>query len=65
MTRWVYKILEYKMKGGYLREMRVEKDYLTELNALGKEGWELAGIIPVAESYGRLVRFHLILKKPE
>ena len=65
MNKWRYQVLEYKIKGGIAREMRPEKDYLTELNALGREGWELVGVIPLTESNGRLSKIHLILKKTE
>ena len=65
MARWKYRILEYGVKGGIFRKMRTAGDYLNELNALGREGWELVGIIPFTETYGRLSKIHLILKKPE
>lgn len=58
-------MLEYKIKGGTIREMRTEEDYLPELNALGRKGWELVGIIPFTENQGRLSKIHLVLKKPE
>ena len=63
MARWKYRVLEYRIKGGTIREMQTEEDYLSELNALGREGWELVGIIPFTESQGRLSKIHLILKK--
>ena len=65
MTRWKYRILEYEMKGGVFREMHTGEDYLRELNALGREGWELVGIIPFIENQGRLSKIHMILKKTE
>ena len=30
---------------------------------VGRDGWELVGIIPFTENQGRLSRVHLILKK--
>ena len=63
MAKWEYQVLEYDVKGGIMRKMDVEKDYLSELNAFGRDGWELVGIIPFTENQGRLTRFHLILKK--
>ena len=65
MARWKYQVLEYKVKGGIVSTMHTEKDYLSELNTLGREGWELVGVIPFTENQGRLSRIHLILKKPE
>ena len=64
MSKWRYQVLDYRVKGGIAREMKPAEDYQTELNALGKEGWELAGVIPFTESNGRLSKIHLILKKP-
>ena len=64
MSKWRYQVLDYRVKGGIAREMRPEEDYLSELNNLGREGWELVGIIPFTESNGRLSKVHLILKKP-
>ena len=63
MAKWEYRILEHKVKGGFAREMHTKEDYLPELNALGREGWELVGVIPFTESNGRLAKIHLILKK--
>jgi uncharacterized protein YjhX (UPF0386 family) len=65
MAGWKYQVLEYKVKGGIISTMHTEKDYLSELNALGREGWELVGVIPFTENQGRLSRIHLILKKPD
>ena len=65
MARWKYQVLEYKTKGGYFREMDAKENYLSDLNALGREGWELVGIIPFTENQGRLSKIHLILKKLE
>jgi len=65
MARWKYRVLDYKIKGGIVTEMRAEKDYLHELNVLGVEGWELVGVIPFTENQGRLSKIHMILKKPE
>ncbi len=63
MSKWEYQILEYGVKGGTLRTMNIEGDYLTKLNELGRDGWELVGIIPFTETQGRLSKVHLILKK--
>ena len=63
MARWEYRTLEYEVKGGLMRKMDVEKDYVSELNDLGRDGWELVGIIPFTENQGRLTKIHLILKK--
>ena len=65
VVRWKYRVVEYKVKGGIISTMHTEKDYLSELNALGGEGWELVEVIPFTEHQGRLARIHLILKKPE
>jgi len=65
MDKWEYQILDYEVKGGIARKIHIEEDYAAKLNALGREGWELAGIIPFTENQGRLARVHLILKKPE
>lgn len=65
MPRWKYRVLEHSIKGGYFREMGAKEDYLSELNALGREGWELVGILPFTENQGRLSKIHLIMKKPE
>jgi hypothetical protein len=65
MGRWKYRVLDYKIKGGVVTEMRTEEDYLHELNVLGVEGWELVGVIPFTENQGRLSKIHMILKKPE
>ena len=64
-NKWRYQILECEVKGGIMRKMSTTGDYLQELNALGKEGWELVGIIPFTENQGRLSRIHMILKKPD
>ena len=64
MSKWRYQVLEYEVKGGILGKMHTEEDYLSELNALGRESWELVGVIPFTESNGRLAKIHLILKKP-
>lgn len=63
MDRWRYQTLEYEIKGGQLRKMRIEEDYQSQLNELGNEGWELAGIIHFTEDCGRLSKVQLILKK--
>ena len=63
MSKWEYRILEYEVKGGLFRKMDIEKNYLAELNELGRDGWELVGIIPFTEAQGRLSKVHLILKK--
>jgi hypothetical protein len=63
MSKWEYRVLEYEVKGGIFKKMNTEKNYLTELNDLGRDGWELVGIIPFTENQGRLSKVHLILKK--
>ncbi len=63
MSKWEYRILEYEIKGGTLRKMDIVGDYLAQLNELGRDGWELVGIIPFTEAQGRLSKIHLILKK--
>lgn len=63
MAKWEYHVLEYYVKGGTLRKMEIERDYLAELNNLGRDGWELADIIPFTEAQGRLSKIHLILKR--
>ena len=77
MARWKYQVLEYEAKGGILGKSRTMEDfledgkaytrkhYLPELNALGREGWELVGVIPFTEDQGNLSKIHLILKKSE
>ena len=64
MARWEYQILEYEVKGGIFRKMDTEGNYLLELNELGRQGWELAGVVPFTENQGRLSKLHLIMKKP-
>ena len=63
MAKWEYRVLEYDIKGGIMRKMDVERNYLNDLNEVGRDGWELVGIIPFTENQGRLSRVHLILKK--
>ncbi len=63
MSKWEYQVLEYGVRGGTVRVMDIAGDYLTRLNELGKDGWELVGIIPFTENQGRLTKVHLILKK--
>jgi len=63
MQKWEYQVLEYEVKGGVFRKMDVKKNYLTELNNLGRDGWELVEIIPFTDMQGRLTKIHLILKK--
>ena len=63
MAKWEYRVLEYEIKGGIMRKMDVERNYLNDLNEAGRDGWELVGIIPFTENQGRLSRIHLILKK--
>ena len=65
MTKWRYQTLEYDIKGGIFSKMRTGEDYISKLNAAGREGWELVGIIPFTENQGRLSKVHLILKKPD
>jgi hypothetical protein len=65
MARWKYRVLEYEVKGGIFSRMRTEGDYISEINKLGTEGWELTGVIPFTENQGRLSKVHLILKKAE
>ena len=65
MAKWKYRVLEYKVKGGIFSKMRTGDDYQSELDALGREGWELVGVIPFTEHQGRLATIHLILKKPD
>ena len=64
-NKWRYQTLEYNVKGGIFSKMRTEQDYVSKLNGLGREGWELVGIIPFTENQGRLSKIHLILKKPD
>ncbi len=63
MAKWEYRVLEYEVKGGIMRKMDVERNYLNDLNEAGRDGWELVGIIPFTENQGRLSKVHLILKK--
>ena len=63
MSKWEYQVLEYVVKGGNVMTMKIVGDYLTKLNELGRDGWELTGIIPFTEPRGRLSKVHLILKK--
>jgi len=65
MARWKYQVLECEVKGGIISKMHTKEDYLPELNAMGREGWELVGLLPFTENQGRLSKVHLILKKPE
>jgi hypothetical protein len=30
MNRWNYRILEYEVKGGYVRKMNLSEDYLSD-----------------------------------
>ena len=65
MNKWRYQTLECGVKGGILGKMHTEEDYVSKLNTLGRDGWELVGVIPFTENQGRLTKVHLILKKPD
>lgn len=50
MEQWEYKIFTPEMKGWITK--KVSDDTSEELNAFGKEGWELVGVTPVTANMG-------------
>jgi hypothetical protein len=50
MEKWEYKIFTPEMKGWIVK--KVANNTSEELDALGKEGWELINVTPVTANMG-------------
>ena len=59
--KWEYCQMEVKTKG--FATSRIPDDCATELNALGREGWELVQVVPTARAFGRTDYVTFILKR--
>jgi hypothetical protein len=65
MTRWDYHVFKFSPAGTLLRGGKIDDRWLSEeLNALGKEGWEVTGIITSAIGQGATNEVAVLMKRP-
>ena len=58
---WEYCQLEMKTRG--FATSRIPDNCISELNVLGKEGWELVQALPTARAFGRTDYVTFIFKR--
>ncbi len=61
MKKYEYKEFTVKVKGAV--SVKMPDEFITQLNELGKDGWELTQAIPVAQGYGRTSVVTFILRR--
>lgn len=59
MTRWEYKILNIRSEG-----YRLDPGSTDQLDALGRQGWELVGVTSVNFKSGATDNIAMIFKRP-
>ncbi len=59
MTEWEYKIINIRSEN-----YRLDPNAVTELDALGKQGWELVGITSVNFKSGASDNIAMVFKRP-
>lgn len=52
MEKWEYKIIEPKLKGGFIKKGLQTEEIEKMLNEMGKQEWELVNITPIALQIG-------------
>lgn len=59
MTEWEYKIINIRSEN-----YRLDPNAVTEMDALGREGWELVGITSVNFKSGASDNIAMVFKRP-
>jgi hypothetical protein len=59
MNRWEYKIINIRSEN-----YRLDPNYVSQLNDLGEEGWELVGLTSVNFKSGATDNIALVFKRP-
>lgn len=66
MTTWTYHVFKFSPTGTFLRGGKIDDEWLVkELNALGKEGWELVSVFTSAIGQGATNEVAVVMKKPQ
>ncbi len=58
MVRWEYKIINIRSEN-----YRLDPNYVSELNTLGKDGWELVGLTSVNFKSGATDNIAMVFKR--
>lgn len=65
MQKWVYHVFKFSPTGMLFRGGKINDEWLgKELNALGAEGWEMAGVITSAIGQGATNEVAIMMKRP-
>lgn len=64
MGSWEYRLVSVRTKGGLIRRMVYDDDFVDQCNTAGRDGWELVSAFPLNEAHGRTQAVHLIFKRP-
>ena len=63
MSKFEYKVLTIDINPGFAKP-KINDDLIRQnINALGKDGWELVSVVPNAGGYGHLYSHTLYFKK--
>jgi hypothetical protein len=64
-TKWTYHVFKFSPSGALFRGGKINDEWLVkELNALGTEGWEVAGVFSSAIGQGATNEVAVMMKKP-
>jgi hypothetical protein len=63
--KWSYHVFKFSPTGSIFRGGKIDDNWLAqELNALGDEGWELAGVFTSAIGQGATNEVAVVMKRP-
>ena len=63
MNKWEYTRRSVDVSTKLFKGTKVEDDYLSDLNDLGQDGWELVAAVPLTGVAERTIGIELILKR--
>jgi hypothetical protein len=63
--KWTYHVFKFSPSGMVFKGGKIDDAWLTkELNALGKEGWEVSGVFTSAIMNGATNEVAVVMKRP-
>ena len=63
MEKWEYRRYRIEVKGGTFVRMKADENYMEDVNALGRDGWELTAVVQLNETWGRTQAIEFIFKR--